>query len=150
MSSVSAEDRAAITDLIARYAWTLDLDDAAGCAGLFTEDGIFDGVGGWYEGREQVRAMAAKSRAGDAPHLIQHWCGNLLFEAAGEAVIVRSMCFGPSTVDGKASIGFVGSYVDRCVRTPDGWRFAYRRWRPWDGTMPEMDPRGAAAGRAQA
>jgi hypothetical protein len=50
------------------------------------------------------------------------------------------MCFGPSIVNGQSTIAFVGVYVDRCVHTDGGWRFAYRRWRPWDGTMPKALP----------
>lgn len=135
--SVSAVARAEIVELLARYAWSLDLDDAAAVPLLFIEDGVFDGVSGWYKGREQIRSMAAKSRAADLPHLVQHWCSNLLFDGDDNECTVRSMCIGPSVADGCPGMAFVATYVDRCIRTTAGWRFAYRRWRPWDGKLPQ-------------
>jgi hypothetical protein len=133
---VPFEDRAAIQELMARYAWTLDVDDPDGTVALFTPDGVFDGTSGTYEGHARIREMAASSRRREAPHLVQHWVANSLFDGDGERCTVRSMCIGPSTGGGAPALAFVGYYLDRCVKVGGAWRFAYRRWRPWSGEMP--------------
>lgn len=135
-SAVSADNRAEILELMARYAWCLDTDHPQAVAALFTEDGVFDGVSGMYEGRERVQTMAAKSRAGDDGALVQHWVANSVFACDGERVTVRSMCIGPAVQPGGGvANAFVGTYVDVCVKQAGRWLFARRRWRPWDGGL---------------
>ena len=128
-----ADDRAELVELIARYAWAIDTGAASGVAELFTVDGVFDGVSGLYEGRLRITEMATRSRAHDAPHLVQHWVANSVFDGDEERCSVRSMCIGPSVCEGRAVLAFVGTYLDRCVKVDGQWRFARRRWRPWDG-----------------
>jgi len=130
---LTAQDRAEILELIAQYAWALDTDAPAAVGELFTADGIFDGVSGMYEGRSRVVEMASKSRVHDAPHLVQHWVTNSIFDGNGTHCVVKSMCMGPSVVDDAATLAFVGTYLDSCVRVDGKWKFARRRWRPWDG-----------------
>lgn len=140
---LSAAARADIGELLARYAWCLDTDHPDAVAALFTDDGVFDGVSGLFEGRERVREMAAVSRSHDDGAWVQHWVANLVFDAApgvrgehdGDRVTVRSMCIGPSLQQGQVGNAFVGSYVDVCVRQDGRWLFARRRWRPWDGHL---------------
>lgn len=133
MGRLTAEDRALIAELIARYAWALDTDRPMDVGLLFTPDGVFDGVSGLYEGREQVVEMASRSRAHDAPHLVQHWVANSVFDGDAACCTVRSMCMGPSMVGDAPALAFVGTYLDACVRVDGQWLFARRRWRPWDG-----------------
>ena len=132
-TAVGAGDRALIAELIARYAWALDTDSPDAVAALYTEDGVFAGVSGLFEGRARVREMAAVSRAHDAPLLVQHWVGNSLFEGDAERCIVRSMCIGPAAGGASSALAFVGTYLDVCVKVDRSWLFARRRWRPWDG-----------------
>lgn len=133
MPRLTADDRAEIGELMARYAWALDTDSPQAVGELFSADGVFDGVSGLYEGRARVVEMAARSRAHDAPHLLQHWVANSVFDGDGLRCTVRSMCFGPSLLAGQPTVAFVGTYLDVCVKDAGRWRFARRRWRPWDG-----------------
>ncbi len=132
-TAIGAEDRALIAELIARYAWALDTDTPDAVAALFTEEGVFDGVSGMFEGRERVRAMASVSRSHDGPLLVQHWVGNSVFDGDAERCVVRSMCIGPAADGSASTLAFVGTYVDVCVKVEGSWLFARRRWRPWDG-----------------
>src|SRR5262249_10740794 len=56
------EDEVAIRDVITRYGPAADAGDAAGAAGVFTEDGVYDVDVGRMEGREAVRALIAGER----------------------------------------------------------------------------------------
>ena len=73
------EDRFAIQDLMARYAWALDTGDYETYATLFTRDGVFVERGEVFQGRaalaEHVRELAAVMRPGNRHHNTQ-----LLFE----------------------------------------------------------------------
>ena len=131
---LSAEDRMMITELIARYARALDTDQPHAVGELFASDGVFDGVSGLYEGRAHVIDMARQSRAHDAPHLVQHWVANSVFDGNAARCTVKSMCMGPCNVNGQPALAFVGTYVDVCVKVQGCWLFAQRRWRPWDGS----------------
>src|SRR5262249_26644846 len=56
------EDEVAIRDVITRYGPAADAGDAAGAAGVFTEDGVYDVDVGRMEGREAVRGLIAGER----------------------------------------------------------------------------------------
>lgn len=59
MTALSSDDRAAITDLAARYCHSFDLGDAAGWAACFTEDGIFETpLGDTIRGHDALQAFA--------------------------------------------------------------------------------------------
>src|SRR5664279_3100375 len=87
---IPAEDRLAIQDLLARYAWALDTGDDAAYAQLFTEDGVFVERGQAFTGRavlaEHVRELVAVMRPGNRHHNTQ-----LLFESGdGNRCVIRS------------------------------------------------------------
>lgn len=133
--TLTADDRAEITELIARYAWAADTGDIDGYAALFTADGVFDGVMGYYEGHDALRKLAEGVRDGARSRGLQHWVGNSVFEGDGSACTVRSMCFAPRRIENEHSMVFVGYYVDVCRKVDGQWRFANRRWRPWQGDV---------------
>ena len=69
---LTADDRAEINELFGKYAWAGDTGDVEGYVALFTEDGVFDGVSGYYDGRagpdaagrgDQGRAALARAAA---------------------------------------------------------------------------------------
>ncbi len=134
-SRLTADDRAEIVELFARYAWTGDTGDADGYVALFTENGVFDGVSGYYDGPSGLRRLAEEMHRGPRSPGLQHWVGNSLFEGTSERCTVQSMCFAPRRIENEHMIVFVGYYVDTCVKVDGEWKFELRRWRPWSGEV---------------
>ena len=132
---LTADDRAEINELFGKYAWAGDTGDVAGYVGLFTEDGVFDGVSGYYDGREGLTRLAEEIKVGPRSRGLQHWVGNSVFEGTADRCVVKSMCFAPRRIENEHSIVFVGYYVDTCVKVGGEWKFKIRRWRPWAGQV---------------
>ncbi|MTD57585.1 nuclear transport factor 2 family protein [Amycolatopsis pithecellobii] len=135
-TSVSAQDRAEITELFARYAWAGDTGSFDEYVALFTEDGVFDGMGGYYTGPDELRELAREVKQGPRSRGLQHWVGNSVYDSDGpDKVVVKSMCFAPRRIENEHSLVFVGYYVDTIVRVEGEWKFRIRRWRPWAGEV---------------
>jgi len=109
--------------LIALYA---NLNDEARwdeVAALYTEDGVMfrpTAPDVALEGREAILA-AFKGRP---PRKTRHLCSNVVIEVEGPATALGTSAMVLFTGDGPP---IVGSFHDRFVLTPDGWRFAERR-----------------------
>lgn len=134
-SKLTADDRAEIVELFAQYAWAADTCDVESYVSLFTPDGVFDGMMGYFEGREGLTKLVEGMKVGPRSRGLQHWVSNSVFEGDGERCTVRSMCFAPRRVENEHSIVFVAYYVDTCVKLDGAWRFERRRWRPWAGDV---------------
>lgn len=121
-ASLTAEDRAEIRDLYARYAQSLDLGDADGWARTFTEDGVFAD----NRGHAELSEFAADfyERYGG---LSRHWNNQLTLrptaEGATGTVYLLLWDMRPDTPTVVAS----GVYHDTLVKTSEGWRFQERR-----------------------
>ena len=134
---MTEEERRAIeadcARLIHEYTWANDAADWETCTALYTEDAIFRRPSGGepVTGRaailESFRARAARAQ--------RHAIANILVdvvsenEARARSVIVLYM--GDEAQDGglpvqAAKSPLIGTYEDRIVRTPEGWRFAER------------------------
>lgn len=109
--------------LIARYANRNDAADWEALAALYAADGRMarpTAPDDWIAGRE---AILAAFRARPA-RLTRHICSNVEITvvdadtALGESAMLLFTGEGPPRV---------GSFLDRFVRTQDGWRFAERR-----------------------
>lgn len=135
MSKLSADDRAEIVELFARYAWAGDTGDVESYVALFTPDGVFDGVAGYYEGREGFVELVESMVKGPRSKGLQHWVSNSVFDGGGDRCTVKSMCFAPRRIENEHAIVFVGYYVDHCVKIDGNWLFERRRWRPWSGDV---------------
>src|SRR5215471_5370613 len=102
-----AEDRAAISDLLARYCHNFDRGDADGVAGLFTDDGVFDlGVAGFdpVEGREVIREFVGSVPAG----MMHHMTTDAAYDVTGDvATGIASFL-----VSAKGALVTVGRYHD--------------------------------------
>jgi len=129
-----------VEDLIKRYACLGDRAKLAEMAALFTADGVFETAGGRRaRGREGVlkllegtpnedtsagRPTAAASSAGG---FVRHNMTNILVTIEGpERATASSYLF---TING-GGFGASGRYRDRLMKTPEGWRFEYRSYRP--------------------
>jgi hypothetical protein len=122
-TTLTAEDRSAIQQLVTDYARALGSCDADGFADLFVpETGYFaSGFRGQIVGHEHLVALVRSERqcnrpAGSAPAPRPGGSG-------GPTAVVEADATG---VHGVADLGAAGQYQDTYVKTPKGWRFASR------------------------
>ncbi len=109
--------------LILDYAALNDAGDWEGVAALYAEDGRMSrptAPDAFIEGREAILA-AFRARPARAS---RHICANIRVDVAGESASATSQIL---LFTGRDQAPMVGSYADRFVRTPEGWRFAERR-----------------------
>jgi 3-phenylpropionate/cinnamic acid dioxygenase small subunit len=132
-------DRIEIEELLVRYSRAIDSKDFDTLEELFTSDATFDGGSlGCPTGAPQIRAMIEGTLTGlDST---QHLVGKSLIEIDGDEAEVRTYLFSQhireSTPGPIKHYALGGEYADRVVRTPAGWRIAYRRldrmWKEGD------------------
>ena len=125
----------ACRELVLRSAACADAHDPRGLAALFTEDGtLVRPDGSTLQGRS---AIEAAYRARPAERITRHLVtGSLTDIESAELAHVHSsvLLWSGSTTDAEGPQGrpahprqLVGSFDDRCVLTPQGWRIAQRR-----------------------
>jgi SnoaL-like domain len=134
-------DRVEIEELLVRYSRALDLRQFGELEGIFTPDAEFDAGGlGHPHGAAAIREMIEGTLTGlDAT---QHLLGKSIVEfgADGDSAEVRTYLISQhirEAAPGPVKHYFLGGeYADRVVRTPEGWRIAYRRldrmWKQGD------------------
>src|SRR5580704_17502821 len=125
--------KAAIAELITRYAALNDAGDWDGVAALYTDDGRMSrptAPDDSIAGRAAIMA-AFRSRP---PHAARHIIANVLvtLESETEARATSQILLftAASTGDGlpiQSTPPLVGSYRDRLTSTHQGWRFLERR-----------------------
>ena len=118
---LSSDDRAAIQELMTKYAQALSGCKAPEFADLFVPTGAFaSGFRGRMVGREQLIALVESERQCTSPS------GKAAAPrpggANGPTVEIQAT---PTGVHGLAKLGS-SEYQDEYVKTPQGWRFASR------------------------
>jgi 3-phenylpropionate/cinnamic acid dioxygenase small subunit len=136
-------DRHDVADLLARYARALDQRDWDALAACFVPIARYVHPGGVLEG---VDAIVDRCRSALEPLTAsQHLLGTVLVEIDGDEGRASS-CFQAQHVrtgtPGGDLFTIGGSYADRVVRTPEGWRIAER-----EQTYTWMDGNPAVVGR---
>jgi hypothetical protein len=116
----SAQDHAAIRELIAAYALTLDSGDIDLCVRLFTADADFLVYGRSFAGHGGIGKMFR-----DAPHGL-HLTGVSRIEVRGEAATARSQVL---FVRADSLQLRPALYDDELARVDGRWRFRRRRCR---------------------
>lgn len=117
----SADDRAAIVELSARYIHTFDRGDSDAWIRCFSEDGVLE-ESVRTVGREALRKLAADSAG--AP--IRHTPASLWIQGEGESATMRSyytvmrLSNPPETIQ-------VGRWEDRFEKIDGEWKIAHRR-----------------------
>ena len=136
--------KAAIVELITRYAVLNDTADWEAVAALYTEDGRMSrptAPDEFISGRAAI-LQAFRSRP---PRASRHIVANILVTLEGDARALATsqivLYTGSAADDGglpalSASSPLIGSWEDTLVMTTDGWRFFERR-----GTL-DFRPRG--------
>lgn len=135
-----------ITELIARYNRAIDTGDAEGWADTFLPDGVFDGIVGYFEGREQLTAFARAywtEPQYEEYKPCQHWVTNVLVDGNdNEAELTADLLMVRPAEDG-GRIVLVGRYNDQLERLDGRWLFARRRVRASDDPdAPAAEPAG--------
>ena len=130
MSSLSAEDRLDLIDLVARYAECVDSGDAQSYAALFTADGVVEHSAGSVHGREEIQAwvavLASEDRVGKNSRL-KHIMGLPVIRGDGDRATARTYVTIPRHMDsGEIVIHLAGTYFDDCVKQDGQWLFAKR------------------------
>lgn len=148
---LSPEDRFAIQDLLARYAWALDTGDVDALVACFHPDGVlveevFEDPDVW-EGHAGIRRLAEHYRAIPNFPGRQHHVSNLLVGLRPDgSVHARSFAL-VTECQGEPpyALRFCGYYDDELVRDGGaGWCFRRRTVRLWDGEVLRRFPgRGA-------
>jgi hypothetical protein len=140
IATLGAEEKLAIQELLARYAWTFDTGDVEGFVDCFAPDATlcedaFEEPDLWA-GHEQIRAMARFFFSRPSFPGRQHHVSHILIEGQGDTATVRSFCF---VTDCKGEppylIRFAGHYFDQVVRLDGRWLFKTRLIRDWSGEV---------------
>jgi 3-phenylpropionate/cinnamic acid dioxygenase small subunit len=119
-----SDDLEEIRKLLARYCFAIDARDVDAWVGLFTEDGIFHySLGDPLVGEDALRQFL--SLVPDDRH---HLTMNEIIEVDGDKARVRAYAL--VTKESPPVISAVGEYEDTLSRTPEGWRFSSRVYRP--------------------
>ena len=132
---LTADDRLDIIELPGRYADALDRLEPEQLRDIFTEDAIWEVVGGSLRlvGLDHIMAFMARPDVHPGAHLMT----NMYIASCGEDAdgrLVAHLCsrgvfpVGPSDRLNPTEV-FYGRYDDDVVRTEAGWRIRHRRYR---------------------
>jgi len=135
-------DRDEITDVLVRYATGIDTKDWPLFRTCFTPDVHADyGDIGVWEGVDAITTYMDETHATmpDTKHMLT----NIAIDVAGDEAAASTYVHAVLVVtrDPEVSVDAFGRYVDRFVRTPDGWRI---RERTFHTTRVVFSPAGAA------
>lgn len=142
-------DQFALSRLIDLYAHAVDRCDLTLLRSLYTDDAIHDHGAMFRGGPDAFSAFIGSSMRGMTSH---HFMGNRLFvidgdAARGEIYAINSHVIGQDTAAARDYIAG-GRYLDRYVRTDDGWKIAHRsRVIDWSHERPHQ-PGSTASGLA--
>ena len=132
-------DRMEIDDLLQSYSRAVDTKDWDAVEATFTEDAEYDaGSLGHPKSGKAVREMIEGALS--TVDATQHLVAKSLIEVNGDTAEVRTYLISQhirESAPTEVKHYFIGAeYVDRVVRTPEGWKFAYRRldrmWKQGD------------------
>jgi SnoaL-like domain len=144
-AALSAEDRIAIQDLFARYAWALDTGDVDALVACFAPDGVvieevFEEPDRWV-GHEGIRRLGEHFRGvPDFPGR-QHHISQTIIEGSGPVWSARSFAF-VTECRGEPPyvLRFAGYYEDKLVKSNGTWLLQERIIRLWDGPVLKRFP----------
>lgn len=127
-SQQEISDRLEIQDLLLRYSHAVDTRDWEAFRRVFTEDAFIDytAFGGTSGNVTDTIAFLAAVMPGFSHY--QHMIGPPMLDITGDTATGRTMCYNPMVWPAGTDNVFVCGlwYVDRLVRTSDGWRIAER------------------------
>lgn len=137
---LSTDDRLAILEVIARYAWALDTGDVEGFAGCFCREGVlvwdaFETADRW-QGHAALRHFAEFFRSLPTSAGRQHHVSNTLITASDDGAQARSyVAVAVRQGDGPHLLSVMGYYEDRFCLEDGRWLLAQRIIRDWSGPV---------------
>lgn len=142
-AELTVEDRAAIEDLYARYAWALDRGEDDAFAEVFAEESTFEDPSGHYTGSTTAYDVMAAMRANSTFPGRQHWVGQIVMEGTTEEARARAFVMVTARHEtGATNLHLVAAYFDHLRKIDGQWRFVTRLAKPWRGELlnafPEM------------
>ena len=136
ITGMSTEDRLAIQELFARYAWACNTGSQQMLFDSFTEDCLIINPSQQHEvGHEGLQAfgdfMFNRPEFGGR----QHYVGQLLIQGNGERCTVKSYCYVHEWIRGTETrqLYRLFWYDDVCVKVDGRWLFQNRHIKPWAG-----------------
>lgn len=117
---ITLEDRAEITDLLARYCWHVDEGEAAEWADLWIEDGVFAGIAREpLRGREALMSVPVWALSVGARHKLQNVVMD--YGSTDDEMVVLAYNFVTSWL-GDAKFGTLALARYLFVRAGDTWK----------------------------
>lgn len=136
--TASAEDRAGIMDLFARYCWALDTGDVDGFLASFTADGVFEHLPNPpLRGHAAVREMLEYLWYDRPGYFIgrQHHATNFLIRTDGDRAAVKAywqVVQWEQDARGRLLLGSLGHWDGRAARHEGRWRWERLVVVPWE------------------
>ncbi len=129
MSMQEISDRLEIQDLMVRYSYAIDSRNWDGLDDVFTPDAHIDYsvFGGSVGNLAETKAFLT-----DAMPMfttLQHMVSGTTIEFDGDTATTKTQCHNPMTMGDAENPDLMVCglwYVDKLVRTPDGWRIKER------------------------
>ena len=138
---LTLEDRAAIEDLYARYAWALNRGEDDAFAEVFTAESYFEDPSGQYSGSDTPYEVMAAMRANTTFPGRQHWVGQIVMAGTTQQATARAFVMVTSRhATGATNLHLVAAYFDELRKDDGQWRFARRVAKPWRGEVLEAFP----------
>ena len=129
--SLSADDKLAIAELLARSAYAFDEQDLEMLEACFTPDAVFSilikggDMIGPFEGREAVMKLYSDSMDAQTD-VRRHVASNIFFKSeTGDPQVISNLTLF-ATENATTKLLSVGVYQDTVRRTDDGWRVLKR------------------------
>lgn len=120
------EDKEAIRELFGEYCFRMDEFRFAELGALFTADGEWIAPYSRARGPAEISALMARNIPPEPRR--KHFIMNSLIRLDGDRATARTSYLVVLQAAGAGLVPSVaGTYEDRLVRTPDGWRFRERR-----------------------
>lgn len=123
-------DKQEIAEVLYRYATALDSRDGGLLRQVFLEDAVFEiGAGvGRFEGVAAIADVVGAFLGGleASQHIISNPVIELDGDRATSACYLHAQHYLPDQRTGGNTLEIGGTYRDRLVRTPDGWRIEHR------------------------
>ena len=133
-TTAELQDRAAIQNLIVKYALALDTRNADLYASVFAEDAEFTFGGNTYKGRDQIRGIVTglkereANQPADAPkmyHALSNTYIELVNDHEAHHISYWQTIRGPSS--GPFTVGAMGRYEDVLVKRNGEWLIQNRK-----------------------
>jgi len=129
MSMEEISDRLEIQDLMVRYSYAIDSRDWDALDDVFTPDAHIDYsvFGGSVGNLAETKAFLTEAMPMFTT--LQHMVSGTTIEFDGDTATTKTQCHNPMTMGDaeKPDLMVCGLwYVDKLVRTPDGWRIKER------------------------